>query len=273
MPTRRLVAGLLLLVGSVAAETFPEDPDGAAWRVQTVRAAPGELGALIEAYAVVHREGLPDGLVRPWMIRHAQGDHWDLMLLYPIESFAACLAALERAGQDRHWRARRAPIETRIAFSDELLMHGPAHEVVAARFAGGDFAHIEVFHALAGRRQALVDQRRMENAYLRGTGQTPNLIFVAGFGGDADVMTLGLHASFAAFAAAPEMPDAERDKVARAVGFAGLDDIGLHLRGLLLRHHDTLGHRIDAGREPAAEPDRGAAGPSTTTDHQTGNLP
>ena len=238
--------GLLLLTAGLGAEESrldmtpaAEDPAGAQYLVRIVRAAPGQLGAAIEAFRDLYGGELPDGLTRPWIVRHSQGDHWDLMLVFPLESFAAHFRALDGAGPG--WAERIAPIESRLAFSEDLLMIGPAHEVTQAQFAANGYAHIEVFHALAGHADRLLEQRRMENDYLRRTGQTANLIFVTRFGGDADVMTLGLHASLAAFAAPPEMNDQQRDQIAREVGFEGLDGIGLYLRSLLMRHQDTLG--------------------------------
>lgn len=242
-----LLFGVLLLAAGLGAEDVvpealpaaAEDPADAHYRVRTVRAAPGQLAPVIEGYRDLYGGTPPDGPTRPWIIRHSQGDHWDLMLVFPLESFAAHFRALDRAGAD--WAARRATIESRLAFSEDLLMVGPDHDVTRAQFAANGYAHIEVFHALAGHGEELLQQRRMENDYLRRTGQTANLIFVTRLGGDADVMTLGLHKSLAAFAAPPAMPDDQRDQVARDVGFGGLDGIGLYLRSLLMRHQDTLG--------------------------------
>jgi hypothetical protein len=52
-----------------------------------VRAAPGELLSVIELY----EDRMPvfaAGASQPFVLRHRQGDHWDLMYLFPIESFA-----------------------------------------------------------------------------------------------------------------------------------------------------------------------------------------
>lgn len=251
-----LLFGMLLLAaGPRAQESAPaavEDPAGAHYLVRTVRAAPGQLGPVIEGYRELYGDELPDGMARPWIIRHSQGDHWDLMLVFPLESFAAHFQA--PGGAD--WAARRSALDSKLAFSEDLLMIGPAHEVTRAQFSANGYAHIEVFHALAGHVGKLLEQRQMENDYLRRTGQTANLIFVARFGGDADVMTVGLHPSLAAFAAPPEMDDDQRDQVARQVGFEGLDGIGLYLRSLLMRHQDTLGPVLEL-----REQDPGTTGP------------
>jgi len=230
-------------------EAFPEDPGEAAYRVRTVRAAAGQLGPLIEAYAALFADDAarPEDLMRPWIIRHSQGDHWDLMLIYPVESWASYMQAERTAGQDPRftgYRVAREAVAEKIAFSEDLFMRGPAHDRVAGVFSENGFAHIEVFHALPGRKRELIEQRRMENAYMRGIGKAANLIFVSDYGGDADAMTIGLYGSLQHFAAPPQLNVDQRGRVAREAGFASLDDIGLYLRKLIARHQDTLGHVI-----------------------------
>jgi hypothetical protein len=100
--------------------------------------------------------------------------------------------------------------------------------------------HIEMFHALAGKKTALVDQRVRENRYLQVTGQTTNAVFVTSFGSDVDVFTVGFHKDMHAFSEGPSVSDAAAEKAARDAGFKNRADLGFYLRALLISHHDTL---------------------------------
>ena len=105
---------------------------------------------------------------------------------------------------------------------------------------GAGLYHVEMFQALAGKREALIDQRQRENRYLDDTGQPVNVIFTTLVGSDVDVFTVGFHKDLAAFARGPAVTDEEAELAAREAGFAGRGDIGLYLRSLLTAHRDTL---------------------------------
>src|SRR5438128_7366484 len=77
-----LVSLLLLAPAANAAETTY------LYKAKLVQAAPGKLLDVIDFY----KASLPaykDASDEPplWM-RHSQGDHWDLLLLFPIKSYA-----------------------------------------------------------------------------------------------------------------------------------------------------------------------------------------
>ncbi|MDX2412243.1 MAG: hypothetical protein QNK34_09845, partial [Woeseiaceae bacterium] len=59
------------------------------YRVSTVRAAPGSLADLLDWTATVRDADYfeESGQEPPLLIRHSQGDQWDLMIIMPIESW------------------------------------------------------------------------------------------------------------------------------------------------------------------------------------------
>ena len=91
----------------------------------------------------------------------------------------------------------------------------------------------------------LLGQRRMENVYLRSTGQTPNMIFRRAAGSDVDVFTIGFHKNFEAFAAPASASDEEKEAAAIEAGFKDRSDLSFYLRSLMSSHHDTLAVKVE----------------------------
>ena len=191
------------------------------FRVTTLRASPGQLESLIEDVIAYRRAQRGDVIT----MRHSQGDHWDLMLLEP---------AGESVGTGKDFGARADFQLSFLADSDVKFAE------LAALASANSLYHVEMFHALAGKEAALIDQRERENAYLAATGQVTNYVFVTRFGSDVDVFTLGFHKDLAAFAAPAPVSNAEAEKAAREAGFKNRADLGFYLRSLLSRHQDTL---------------------------------
>jgi hypothetical protein len=191
------------------------------YRVTTLRASPGQLETLLAEASKYRAE--QDGNVI--LMRHSQGDHWDLMMLEPA-------GATPTAGRD---------FSALVDFQLSLLADSetPFTQIKAASAQAGLF-HIEMFHALAGKKAALIDQRIRENQYLQRTGQTTNAVFVTRFGSDVDVFTVGFHQDMAALDAGPTVSAAKAEQIAKEAGFKNRADLGFYLRSLLISHHDTL---------------------------------
>lgn len=212
-----------------------------------VRAAPGHLLALIELY----KEKLPTyaafSEAGPFWMRHSQGDHWDLMLLFPMVSFeeyysADAVAARQRAFADSgtselEFERRIAP---HIAWQEEWFVWGPSPDVLAERFDGNAFFHVEIFLALAEKRAELLEQRRMENDYLTRIGRQQNIIFTRAGGAAWDMFTLGFYRDIKEYAESADIPADLEDEAAKAAGFQGAAFIGSYMRSLIARHQDTL---------------------------------
>src|SRR3954471_442695 len=58
------------------------------YKATLVQAAPGKLLELIDLYKARAAASQAAGDEAPLWMRHSQGDHWDLMLLYPMGSYA-----------------------------------------------------------------------------------------------------------------------------------------------------------------------------------------
>ena len=217
------------------------------YQVVMLRAAPGRLLDLIELLKE-ERDLLADvNEPEPFWMRHTPGDQWDLMILYPMGSFheyyepereARRLASGTQKGLSEEQLRKEADLLT--SWRDELFVRGPHPDIVAPAFDENDFYHVEMFVALAGRHRDLLEERRMENHYLRELGRPQNLIFVREAGGPWDSFTLGFYRDLSHYAESSQIPAAEEDRAAQEAGFRGASYIGNTLRRFILYHRDTL---------------------------------
>lgn len=220
------------------------------YKVTTIRAATGALADVLEWEAQLKASKYYDeaGQEPPLVMRHSQGDQWDLLTIAPMQSWTDyhSEAATKKRGDAA---ARHAELiaagQKLFAFYEDHFAYGPSWSTLKDAYTENDFFHIEMFEAAPGKAQELLEQRRMENTYLEATGQTPNLIFRRAAGSDVDVFTIGFHPSLAAFAAPAEVTDEEKERVAKAAGFKGLADISFYLRSLISGHHDTLAVKVN----------------------------
>jgi hypothetical protein len=220
MKRSAVVIGLFALVGASAVRA--QEPPAPSMRGETLhrmtllRAAPGRL---LDLVAAVKGRGL--------VLRHSQGDQWDLMVLAPGAGYADLAGAPPLADP------------ALVAWQEDELVRGPDVARLDG-FAAAGLHHIEMFVALAGRRGDLVREREMENAYLAALGRPRNAIFVRELGAAWDAFTIGGYRSWKHFAERDDIPPDRSAAAARAAGFEGDDRIGPYLRSLIQSHHDTL---------------------------------
>lgn len=203
------------------------------YRVTLLRAAPGEFSRLLEDMQKKAKRG------NYHILRHSQGDHWDLMTIEHLGSYAAWFdnSKPKRQTQDKSWREH---LDRLSSYRAEWFTYGPDKSVIEQGMQNNDLYHVEMFRSLAGHKVKLLHQRKIENDYLRETGQVVNVVFKGDQGSDWDVMTIGFHKNMLSFATGSNMSVDEKDKVAKQVGFKGVADIGPYLRSLLQSHNDTL---------------------------------
>ncbi len=229
----------------------PIQDDTYLYKVTLIRAAPGHLLDVIDAY----RDRVPvydaAGEQRPVMIRHSQGDHWDLMVIEPVQSLPAYYAsdrvarrvsAGEAAGASPHeFDARLQQI---ISWKEETFFSGVPVQEFRRLFDAANYFHVEMFVALPGKGQELHEERVMENEYLRRIGRQQNLIFAKALGGSWDSFSLGFYRDIKHFAESADTPADLQQEAAVAAGFEGADKIGTYLRELISRHNDTLAGKV-----------------------------
>ncbi len=221
------------------------------YRAELVQAAPGKLLEIIDLYKKQAEVLEAAGAAAPFWMRHSQGDHWDLLLLYPMGSYAEYYGA-GRAAKRKHAEGI-APglaekIREDIAWQEDVFVFGPPLPVLQRAFAQAQFFHVEMFHALSGRQADLYKERAMENAYQRTLHRPENLVFVRDQGAAWDLFTIGFYRNLKHYAESADIPAQDQDAAARAAGFSAASQIGPYLRSFIASHHDTLAVAVAPAR-------------------------
>lgn len=248
---KRIVAAAIAAALALVAPVLAGDLSGDyLYKVTSVRAAQGRLADLLAHYSVLKSSGYYQkaGTRAPFIMRHSQGDQWDLLVISPMEGWHSHYVPRRgelRAKADDAFKAQVAGDDAIVAFSEDHFAYGPDVKDVTDAFDANGLFHIEMFNAAPGKSGDLFRQREMENAYLSATGQRANMIFWVEAGGDVDVFTIGFHPSLEAFAAPSPASDEEKERAAKAAGFKDRADISFYLRSLISGHHDTLATKVD----------------------------
>src|SRR5438270_7128001 len=84
----RKQAVFLLLLCSFLAQAARAADNPYLYKVTLVQAAPGRLLDLIDLYKPRAAELKQAGDEAPLWMRHSQGDHWDLMVIFPVGNYS-----------------------------------------------------------------------------------------------------------------------------------------------------------------------------------------
>jgi hypothetical protein len=255
--TTAIILGVIAFAGLVAAAASevtgppPSTKPVYLYRTTFIRAAQGRLLDLIALYkdrlAVIEKAG--DAL--PFWWRHTQGDHWDLMILTPMGSYADYYAkgrvakrlkAAGASGLTEEAFARK--LDACSSWKEDVYVMGPPLEFVQKAFEGTAYYHIEIMVALPGKQAELYKEREMENVYGVAGGRPYNMIFVRESGASWDIYTLGCYRDLQHWAAPSPLTREEREAAAEKAGFASADAIGPYMRTLIDFHRDTMGVAI-----------------------------
>lgn len=252
--------GLLVLVLGVAAWPAPAvaqtpiPPRPELYKFVSIQAAPGKLPDLLALY----RERWPvmtsNGDEPPLLVRHAQGDRWDLLVIYPIGSFTTFYSAERMARREAAGVASGVPnarfqeqLYERIAWHEDVFVWGPPLAELRAYVAGTTLAHIEMMQARAGEHEALTRQRHMESAFNVHRGRPRMLVFTHQEGAAWDVITLDAWKDWRHYGDAQMVSSEVSEAAAKKAGFATADAVGVAMRNLINTHHDTLGTFVTLG--------------------------
>ncbi|HMC32336.1 MAG TPA: hypothetical protein VKL99_15990 [Candidatus Angelobacter sp.] len=244
MTNRKIVAMIVFLCAAVftspASAATTDTPY--LYRVSLVQAAPGKLLDLIDLYKARAAAYQAAGDEAPLWMRHSQGDHWDLMILFPMGSYTDFYQAERMAKRKQSEQASKLEnkIKENIAWQEDLFAYGPPLADLRKAFAGGAFFHVEMFVSLPGKFADLYKEREMENAYAKSLKEPENFIFVRDQGAAWDIFTIGVFRDLKHYAESADVPAKEQEAAAKAAGFEAPAQIGPYLRRFIREHHDTL---------------------------------
>jgi hypothetical protein len=205
------------------------------YKVTLIRAAPGRLLDLIETIKddIGNQKNL--GIDKPYLMRHSQGDQWDLMIIYPVDKINILVADAKTLS-----RPYGDPYFEMVSFQEDAWVEGPEKKIFNEWFTQFGYYHVEIFTSLAGKQSELLKQRKMENVFLTDLNRRVNFIFTRVMGPSWDIFTIGFYDDIKAYAAAGDIDFETEDNAAKKAGFEGVNFIGSYLRSLILEHHDTL---------------------------------
>lgn len=218
------------------------------YRFVFIQAAPGKLLDVIDMY----RKRIPvitaGGDEAPFIIRHSQGDRWDLVVIYPSGSFTSYYSAdrvrrrTDAANASGVSNAQFAKqFYDLVSWHEDVYVEGPPLQVFRDYVKDLGLLHIEMFQALAGKRDLLIEERRMETAFNIARSRPGALIFTHEQGAAWDVITMDGFRNWRHYAESETIPQEVSDAAAKKAGFANMDAIGPYMRSLIALHHDTLG--------------------------------
>jgi hypothetical protein len=236
----KITLAALLLISCCPAPAAPPASAPYLYKVTLVQAAPGKLLELIDLYKQQAAAAKDFGDEAPLYMRHSQGDHWDLMILFPVKSYTDYYQP-ERAQKRAALASTLAPkFGEDIAWQEDLFAYGPPLADLRKSFADGGFFHIEMFVALPGKFNDLYKEREMENAYAQALHEPANYIFVRDQGAAWDIFTIGVFRDLKHYAEGTTLSPQEQEAAAKAAGFDAPSQIGPYLRRFIREHHDTL---------------------------------
>lgn len=246
----RILTAVVLVLGAVVLQAQQTSPAGRPelYRFTMIQAAPGRLPDLISLY----RQRIPviaaGGDEQPVLIRHSQGDRWDLLVIYPTGSFSDYYSR-ERVAR-REAAANASEVGSAalakqfydlVAWHEDIYAEGPSLAELRAYLKDTSLAHLEMMQALAGKRDELVKERQMENVFNTLRGRPATLIFTHEQGAAWDVITLDAWRDWRQYGELQMIPADVSDAAAKKAGFSSADAVGVYMRSLISTHHDTLG--------------------------------
>jgi len=245
-----LFAALISFVGPGAGKGLSSE-QAYLYKTTFIRAAPGKLLDLIALFKARMKAYDSSGDERPFWWRHTQGDHWDLMLIFPMGNYTDYYSKQRAARRKRAAEESSPPQEefarqlsSCSAWSEDLFVMGPPLDAVKKAFENTAYYHIEIFISLPGKQAELFKEREMENVYQVALGRPENLIFTRDQGATWDLFTLGCYRDLQHWAETSDASKEKRDAIARQAGFVDADGIGPYMRTLIEMHRDTMGVAI-----------------------------
>lgn len=212
------------------------------YRATLLQAAPGRLLELISFCKSKEKSDIKAGDQPSLVIRHSQGDKWDLLLLFPMDSYSEYYQSGRIQAREEADRAARRlmTFSPLVAWREDVFVYGPPLNDLQKAFAAGTFYHVEMMEALPGRLADLRKEREMENAYQKELKRPENFIFVRDQGAAWDIFTIGVYRDLKHYAESVDIPIKLQEEAAKKAGFDSASAIGPYLRTLIRTHHDTL---------------------------------
>lgn len=231
---------LVLIISALLASSTSAAESTYLYKTELVQAAPGKLLEVIDLLKASQTVYKDAGDEQPLLMRHSQGDHWDLLVLIPMKSYVDYYNPERVAKRTMSLKSIQSRLNELSEWQEEVFVYGPPLADLRKAFDVSTFFHVEMFDALAGKDAELFKEREMENAYLKALKRPENFIFVRDQGAAWDLFTIGAYRDLKHYAESAGIAETDQDAAAKAAGFEAANRIGPYLRTLIRSHHDTL---------------------------------
>ncbi|MGE5359157.1 MAG: hypothetical protein ACM3NQ_09070 [Bacteroidales bacterium] len=232
------------------------------YHVLIVKAAPGKLRDMIDAY--LNAPADPNASAPPLLLRHVEGDDWDLLVLTPLgKEDKLTLAAPSAAEQQfiqrvrplaaRHtdtfaagprWTDTLAALSGGVTDSAVVPTSGSSapRETTSGRSAAPDKSVyiVTTYRALPGHRDQL--EQTVRKLAALNPGRMVTLAHMEG--APWDLLTVERYDSWATLADDEANPNMQ---TLRTQGFSSPDGPSFELREHMAEHHDTIAVRVKGG--------------------------
>ena len=228
-----LTASVLVAQQPAQPQTQQPAPALELYHIHISKAAPGKLPQLIDAYKSGPAPEASEPQVTPIILRHRDGDEWDLITITPLgKQTTLTAAAPPQAVLDYY--DRLAPLSD---WHNDTFVIGPAWAVVqkALVVAKGEPVYVvSDYRAMPGHRPQL------RGVLERNAQDTPgrNVLFVHAEGAAWNFLNITRYDSWAEVGAPPPQP---------AAGTPAPDQ-GLAIRDHMAVHHDTIATFVSGGQ-------------------------
>jgi hypothetical protein len=211
------------------------------YHVHFVKAAPGKLVEMVEAYVNAPRD--PQSPAPPVILRHRQGDDWHLMVLRPLGAEATLRAAVPPSSELQQFVTRTRPLRGQ---HNDTFAIGPAWAEAQKMLGEGAEPSsgarpvyiVTVYRSLPDHRDQLEGVLRKQAA--EDAGRTLTLQHLEG--APWEFISITRYDSWAA------LGESEQKQSGQGTISAG----GLAMQEHLAEHHDTVAERVT--RAPTRQP-------------------
>jgi hypothetical protein len=230
-----ITAGILFASLTHAQQPESQRPALELYHVHTVKAAPGKLLQLIDAYKNGPAPEANEPQYSPIILRHSQGGEWDLIVITPLGKQATISAgALPQPVQDFNQR-----IQPLTDWHADTFTVGPVWDVVQKALLPAKDAQpvyqISDYRSLTGHRTQL------REVLDRNARETPgrSVLFVHVEGAPWNFLSVTRYDSWAALGAPPSPQTTPGTQP---------QDAGLSIREHMAVHHDTIVTYVTGGQ-------------------------